>query len=451
MALTPLNSATLHATMSVCPVCLRRVRALYAARGDEVWFVKDCPQHGRFEALVWRGAGSFEAWRQPGAAQLPKAAAMPTARGCPYDCGLCANHRQATCCVLLEVTRRCDLRCPVCFASAGAATDAAGDPTLRTIESWYDMLLERGGPFNIQLSGGEPTQRDDLADVIRLGKRKGFSFFQLNTNGLRIADDPAYLHELARAGLNTVFLQFDGLSAASTLPLRGRDVTSHKLRAIERCEHEGLGVVLVPTLLRGANVGEIGALLDFAAAHMPTVRGVHFQPMSYFGRYDAPPAPDARLTLPDLLAAIEAQTNSRLKAADFAPGGAEHPLCSCHADYEIDGGRWTLVRSTPSCCGSGAVATSDAARKAVAGKWSRPAPPDPAALGDGFDVSALDDFLERRATRTLAISAMAFMDAWTVDLERLERCYINIVSPDGRLLPFCACNLTAMDGTALYR
>ena len=47
-------------------------------------------------------------------------------------------------------------------------------------------LMEHGGPFNLQLSGGEPTVREDLEDILRLGKDLGFTFFQLNTNGIRL-------------------------------------------------------------------------------------------------------------------------------------------------------------------------------------------------------------------------------------------------------------------------
>lgn len=75
----------------------------------------------------------------------------------------------------------------------------------------FDEMMRCGGPFNIQLSGGEPTEREDLPEIIRMGRERGFTFFQLNTNGLRIARDKEYLGCLREAGLDCVFLQFDGL------------------------------------------------------------------------------------------------------------------------------------------------------------------------------------------------------------------------------------------------
>lgn len=448
--MTPQSERLLHETESVCPVCLGRVPARYVAWADgTVWLQKECPRHGRFAVFAWPNAAGFAAWNRQNPAQPPTNPANLPQKGCPYDCGLCGNHRQATCCVLLEVTSRCNLGCPVCFASAGE--DAGTDPPLATIEGWYDMLLRRGGPFNIQLSGGEPTLRDDLAEIIAMGRRKGFGFFQLNTNGLRLAADPAYLQGLVKAGLGTVFLQFDSLQSEATVCLRGRDVVEDKKQAIRNCAAAGVGVVLVPTIKRGCNDGELGALLRFAAAHMPAVRGVHFQPLSYFGRYGSVPGETERVGIAELLQNMEQQTSGDLKAAHFSPGGAEHPLCSFHADYIVQNGHWQHQRSSGNsgCCG--APKTSDAAREAVAVKWAAPPKVPKLRLGSGFDVSALDKFLHQKAAGSLAFSGMVFQDAWTLDLQRLCRCYIHVVSAAGELVPFCAYNLTAADGAPLHR
>lgn len=444
-----MSETCLHETASVCPVCLARIPARYVEREDGVRLEKRCARHGGFSVPVWDDAASFRSWVNRNPPQPPVGAAVPESRGCPYDCGLCENHRQATCCVLLEVTPRCDLGCPVCFADSGAG---GCDVPLETISSWYDMLLEHGGPFNIQLSGGEPTIRDDLREIVAMGRRKGFGFFQLNTNGLRIARDLPYLLGLAEAGLNTVFLQFDGLSPESGAALRGRDVVREKIAAIKNCREAGLGVVLVPTVCRGVNDGELGAILDFAASQMPTVRGVHFQPISFFGRAGGLLPATGRMTIPKLLAEMETQTGGRLKAEDFLPGGAEHALCSFHASYTVEDGAWILQKAADSTCCCGA--TSDAARKKVASQWSAPAESggsDCRGCFDGCELDALDAFLNQRRYETLAISGMAFQDVWTVDLERLCRCYIHVVSPEGTLIPFCAYNLTAEDGAALYR
>lgn len=448
-------------TQSLCPVCLGRIDAAYTERDGAIWLQKTCAEHGFFEAQVWAGdAASFAAWQRQSPAQPPAAPAMAPNRGCPYDCGLCENHAQASCCILLELTARCNLGCPVCFAAAGpgaAGGDEADDPPMEQISGWYDMLMAHGGPFNIQLSGGEPTLRDDLPAIIRLGREKGFTFFQLNTNGLRLAADAAYAQNIAAAGLNTVFLQFDSLNDQSNRALRGRPLLAEKKRAIRHCAAAGLGVVLVPTVAKGVNDGELGTILDFAAQSMPAVRGVHFQPMSFFGRYQAPPAPDAHVTVPALLAALERQTSGRVKASHFTAGGAEHPMCTFHADYAVDGPLW-LAQKQPAagcCCAPKAphIPTSNLARDAVARKWSAPAL-EPAISwdgGDSYKLDALDSFLQQKATQSLAISGMAFQDVWTVDLNRLKRCHVHVVSSQNTLVPFCAWNLTSQSGSPLYR
>ncbi len=304
------------------------------------------------------------------------------------------------------------------------------------------MLLAAGGPFNIQLSGGEPTLRDDLENIIKLGLSKGFDFFQLNTNGLRLAREAGYAERLREAGLNTVFLQFDGLSDRTYETLRGRPLLKEKLAAIRRCGAAGLGVVLVPTVAPGVNDHEIGGILRFALKRLPEVRGVHFQPLSRFGRCSLP-LPEKRITIPSMLRAIEEQTGGLMRAADFAGGGTENPYCSFHASYmrQPSGVLKPLARRE-SCCRTG----SGQARKRVARQWSGAAKIKVRAAGGGFD-----EFLIEARNNTIAVSGMLFQDAYTLDLDRLRRCYICEFDPRYGLVPFCAYNLTAAGGRPLYR
>lgn len=353
---------------------------------------------------------------------------------------------QETCCVLLELTQKCNLGCPTCFASSGG--DNVGDgPDLTTISGWYNMLMENGGPFNIQLSGGEPTVRMICPKSFVSGGKKGFSFFQLNTNGLRIANEMGYIEKLVDAGLSTVFLQFDGFSEKANIALRGRNVIKDKIRAVKRCAEAHVGVVLVPTVMRGANDDELGDILRFAAENMPIVRGVHFQPISLFGRYSAEGT--ARITLPELFERIEEQTNGVIAKTDFLPSNAEHPLCGFHADYTVKGGNWKLLRSGGNGCSCGVP--SSQAREVVARRWKAPEKIVPQEQISELDVSSLDSFLIERQNTTLAISGMAFQDAYTMDLYRLRRCYIHVVSQEGKLIPFCSYNLSSLSGKTLYR
>lgn len=430
-------------TTSVCPVCLRPISAEKVVGEDGcIYLEKACPEHGKWRTLIWEdSAESYAAWAARDCHTPP---ALPFAKqaqkGCPNDCGLCSNHKQATCCVLLELTNRCNLTCPVCFASAGAGKEQ--DLSLEEIARQYDHLMAHGGPYNIQLSGGEPTMRDDLADIIALGREKGFTFFQLNTNGVRLAEEAGYADELAAAGVSTVFLQFDGLDDDIYRVLRGRALKNLKLQAIENCSRAGLPVVLVPTVAKGVNDHALGEIIRFALEHAPHVRGVHIQPMSFFGRNSMDPN-QGRLTIPAVLKCIEAQTQGMMKADDFSGGGAESPYCSFHASYTRKGTGVKAMPKREGCC----CCQSSETRDTVAQQWSGKA----SCCDNDSDTASLDAFLQQTVENTFTVSGMVFQDAWNLDLERLQRCYICEVDSAYGMVPFCAYNLTNLEGKALYR
>ena len=454
-----MEQARPEATESVCPVCLRKIPAQRVLQGDEVFQVKECREHGPFKTLIWRGEPALAGWRRPKSPVHPEIRYGRVEKGCPYDCGLCSAHEQVPCSVLLEVTERCNLQCAVCFADAGPKETA--DPSLAELSRRLARALPAAGPCNLQLSGGEPTLRDDLQEIVATARRTGFPFVQLNTNGLRLAADAGYAKRLQEAGLASVFLQFDGVDDAIYRTLRGRELLAQKLRAVRHAGEAGLGVVLVPTLVPGVNTGAIGAIVRQALDLAPVVRGIHFQPVSYFGRFSEPARAGERFTLPELMRSLEAQTGGLLKLADFSPPGGEHAHCSFHASYlySADGQLRPLggTDSGDCCagdCGNDGIAATVAS---VARRWRLPPTafmadagncPQPMRAEGPLD---LDVFLREAASRTFTLSAMAFQDADNLDLERLRGCCISVISPAGNLVPFCAYNLTSRAGRSLYR
>lgn len=436
----------LSATEALCPVCLKRLPALRVLRGNAVWLTRVCPEHGQAQAVIWRGEPNFESWKRPKSPSAPPVALTPVHQGCPFDCGLCPEHGQHTCTAVVEVTGRCDLRCPVCYASSGTA--APPDPQLSALAENLAHLRRVSGACNVQLSGGEPTQREDLPEIIAAAARLGFGLVQLNTNGLRLGSDPGYAHTLARAGLQSVFLQFDGPDQACRT-LRGRPLLAGKLKAMDACESAGLGVVLVPTLLRGVNDHALGDIVRLAISRSPAVRGVHFQPASGFGRFPGALDDRQRLTLPEVLALLVEQSGGMLRAQDFHPPCCEHERCSFSARFVVEGGGLTPLPEG-GCCEPAPLVAQEGARRAkssVAGQWTAPAATISAPPRDDFER-----FLAQRgAHKRLSISCMAFQDAGTLDMERVCGCCIHTLAPDGRLIPFCLFNLTAQDGAPLYR
>jgi uncharacterized radical SAM superfamily Fe-S cluster-containing enzyme len=457
-------------TESLCPVCLRRIKATRLLRDDEVFLVKECGDHGSFRTVIWRGEPSMAEWRRPKDPVHPDLCYGTVQNGCPFDCGLCDAHEQLPCSVLLEVTDRCNLHCAVCFADSGRGE--AEDPPLTDISRLLERAMAAVGPCNLQLSGGEPTLRDDLPEIVEVSRRIGYSFIQVNTNGLRLAADIGYGRRLRAAGLSSVFLQFDGVDDEIYRSLRGRALLDLKLRAVENCGETGLGVVLVPTLVRGVNTDSIGAIVRQALRLAPVVRGIHFQPVSYFGRFPEQRGDEGRFTLPELMRCLEEQTGGLVRVGDFSPPGCEHAHCSFHATYmhSAEGDLRPIgAANRDSCCsadiGAGGVRKTV---ETVSRRWTLPsaAPffcrsPLPAETaccsGGGPDATRveglidLDLFLREAAIRSFTISAMAFQDADNLDLERLRGCCISVVSADGRLVPFCAYNLTSREGRSLYR
>jgi uncharacterized radical SAM superfamily Fe-S cluster-containing enzyme len=437
-------------------------------KGDAVYLVKTCPRHGLFETPVWRGSPVFDQWRREKISTRAPVLFKDADSGCPYDCGLCPGHRQRSCTVIIEVTQRCDLSCPVCYAGAPSKVP---DPSAAAISQLFCRAAKAGPGSNIQLSGGEPTLRDDLPDLVAMGRNAGFDFIQINTNGLRLGRDPSFVKALKQAGLASVFMQFDGIGDDVHRRLRGRDLKAAKCAAIETCGQHGIGVVLVPTLVPGVNTHCIGDILDAALSWAPVVRGVHFQPISYFGRYGDTPNGAGRITLPEVMRAIEAQSCGRFQTAHLGPPGCENALCSFNGRFlQLADG--TIVPLKPSgleaCC-TPVKAEEGAARAmaAVARQWNGPQGASVETVshdrsgcrtdahtpvrGDAAAPMSLDAFIDRARSHTFSISAMAFQDAWTIALDRVRDCCIHVMAPNGNLVPFCLYNLTAVNGRRLYR
>lgn len=301
-------------TESLCPHCLKRIPARRIVQGNAVYLDKACPDHGPLDpTIIWKNDTiPYHDWRRPGAETI----ASPS---CDLDCGICGSHLQSTCSVVLEVTARCDLSCPICFAGSGRK--CAADPDLHALSRMLKTVLDSSGACPVQLSGGEPTMRDDLPEIVALARKLGFDHIQINTNGIRLGQDPDFGRRLKDAGATTVFLQLDTLSEDVCKTIRGAGLVDIKKEAIARCADLRIGVILVPTILRGVNDREIGDLIRFATQWIPTVKGVHFQPMAYLGRYPASPCNENRILIPDILAAIEIQTSGELSAENFIPPG----------------------------------------------------------------------------------------------------------------------------------
>jgi uncharacterized radical SAM superfamily Fe-S cluster-containing enzyme len=454
----PVRNDVFHEiTRSLCPECRRVIDAQTLIRDGAVYLRKRCPEHGWHEALVSSDAdwylGSLK-YNKPGA--IPYDFATAADLGCPFDCGLCPEHQQHTCVGIVEITSRCNLGCPVCFADA----DSGYDLSLTQVEAMLDRFLEtEGQPEVVQISGGEPTVHPKVLDVLAAAQERGIRHVMLNTNGLRLAQEPDFVRQVARYQ-PTVYLQFDSLTAATHQALRGRDLRAVKQQALDNLAEVGLYAVLVATVVRGVNEGEIGDVLRSGLEH-PAVLGVSYQPVTFAGRCVEHEDPLDRVTLTDVLHALEVQTEGLFQVTDFRPVPCPYPTCTaCTYAYVDDGqacpeqGRRVIPiprllnvddyldlvanRTVPDVSAElqpvlealwsmaavmGTDETTDALTCAAC-NISLPLPSDPQLLRDHFFM----------------VQVHGFMDEHTFDVKRLIKCCIHELLPDGRAVPFCAYN-----------
>ena len=271
-------------TTSLCETCLRLVPAKILIEGDDVFYLKRCPDHGAQKTLIATDAAYFKSCKdylKPG--DLPLKFQSRTHYGCPYDCGLCPDHEQHSCLALIEINEECNLTCPVCFADSSPARSK--NRTLAEIDAMLETLVaSEGQPDLVQISGGEPTIHPQILDILKLAKSKPIRHIMLNTNGVRIARDKEFVAALAdlKPGFE-VYLQFDSLERGALENLRGADLRRVREDALANLERAGISTTLVCVVKKGVNDHEIGAIVRHALKYS-CVRGVTFQPVQDAGR-----------------------------------------------------------------------------------------------------------------------------------------------------------------------
>ena len=440
-------------TNTLCPVCMKTIKAEKIAEDDVVYIVKTCPEHGSWKVKIWNGVEHYKYLYEFAAVpKTPEKFAVPQIKDCPHDCGLCNQHMQHSCLNVVEVTNHCNLNCPICFATAnGCGYDY--HPDMETIRGMSQTVVAYvKSPRCIQLSGGEPTVRDDLPEIVRMAKEMGIEHVEVNTNAVRIAKDIEYLRALKEAGVDDFYMQFDGTKDDIYLQTRGKSLFELKEQAIANCAEVGIGITLVVTVSPNINLDHVGEIIKYAATKVPTVKGVHFQPISYFGRYPVDPENNDRVTIPELAQAIEKQTKGMLKADNFIPTSCSNVHCDMkslsvvlpdHSLFPLT----TMALGPPKKTDD----VADKTRGEVSQFWRFIEN-----SMDGEDENRSDDgswrtFVSRAKTHYLTVSAMAFQDVWTGETDRWERCCIHVVTLDGRLIPFCLFNVTNNEGETLYR
>ena len=438
-------------TTSICPECLEKISADVVEKDNKVFMLKTCKSHGDFSALLASDVRHYYV-------ADPNIEEVACCCGPNQHCGdQVENH---SCNMLIEITQSCNLTCPTCYA--GSSPENKTFMSIEQFEKTIDGLLEmgKGEADLIQLSGGEPTIHPDFFDIVQMAVDKGIKQVYINTNGLLLAKKD-FADRLAKHGPKvSVYLQFDGFKSSTYEQLRGRDLTDIKKRALDNCERLGINTVPIMTLTRGINDDEVGQFLEFARSQVRSVRKVMIQPAMYSGRYDNPLLDD-RLTLADVAKLISEQTDNVFCEDDFSPIPCSDPNCfSMAAAVRTKDGLIPVSRYLPNYStwaeegiSQLIAAVSDAFDSA-------------GSLGDllqkvmassaiaNMDEAGVDRLLELVASlptelgthesedwnSLFAIGIKPFMDAYTYDQDRIDKCCVHIISAEGKPVSFCEYN-----------
>ena len=486
----------LKGTKSLCPECGKTLEAEVYDEDGRVFIKKTCDEHGEFVNTYWSDKELYDRVKKytPSITGVDNPCVEDDAP-CPSNCGLCSKHQTSTVLGLIDVTNRCNLRCPVCFANAAAA-GYLYEPTKEEIRQMLRNLrnLKPHPCPAIQYAGGEPTVRKDIIELIEMAKEEGFTHVQIATNGIRIAKRENLAKEMKEAGLNTVYLSFEGVTPEPYIKNKGRNLLPDKLQAIENCRKAGLGVVLVPTLVKGINDEEVGEIIKFAFDNNDIIYGVNFQPVSFAGRTPSEHVEDQRITIPDFVDIIDKETEGQVPPEAFYPPSFVEPIAefislldgeesakvtlNCHehcgiATYvfreKTEGdGKDKLIPITDfidvdDLCEK----LSEYNEKLKAGKFGSRKRVLAGLTGNltkmihtsrspkGLDIKkillnvfvkgdydALGDF----SKDSMLISCMHFMDPFNFDEQRVKKCVIHYATPDGRIIPFCTFNSMYREG-----
>jgi uncharacterized radical SAM superfamily Fe-S cluster-containing enzyme len=440
---------------SICPDCRKIIDCQIIFRDNRVYMRKACDEHGKFEVEIYSNADDYvyaENFNKPGSKPLHYQ--RDVVDGCPDDCGLCPDHKQHTCIGVIEITDKCNLNCPLCFAQ----TSGSFSLPLEKVKEMVDLYMKcEGKPEVLQISGGEPTVHPDIFKILEYVGEKGIVYPLLNTNGIKLADrefarkiSETMENKVSYKGVPIIYIQFDGFDDDIYRTLRGRPLLDIKMKALENCAEFGMNVTLVPAIVNGVNDHQIGKFVEFMLEN-DNIKMINYQPGSLVGRYELGLENDGRITIPDLLEKIESQTNGLLKKQSFINVPCPYPVCSaCTYLYKqgddvlaltdffdvedyIDG---FINRTMPdeelvpevhealdALLSMSAVAGSEKTGEAICTTC-------------GVAIPNVDKMLDN----INIVSVHHFMDEYNFDLKRCMKCCVTEILPNGDMIPFCVYN-----------
>lgn len=444
-------------TLSLCPECLRRVDAKIVFEDEKVYMLKRCNEHGNSKILIADDIDYYKNIRNYNKpSETPYTFNTKTHYGCPYDCGLCPDHEQHSCLTVVEVTDRCNLTCPTCYA--GSSPTYGRHRKLQEVKDMLDAVVKNEKePDVVQISGGEPTIHPQFWEILDYAKSLPIRHLMLNTNGIKIAKDFEFAKRLKTYTPDfEVYLQFDSFENAVLRELRGADLNDIRQQALENLNAVNLSTTLVITLQKGLNDHEIGKTIEFALKQ-PCVRGVTFQPTQVAGRLENFNPETDRLTLTEVRRKILEQSEV-FNADDLIPVPCNPDALVMGYALKLDGEVFPLTRYiNPNDLLDNSKNTIIYEQdEQLHGKMIE-------LFSTGNSVEKAEENLKSIMCCLPSIDApelgydnlfrviiMQFIDAYNFDVRAIKKSCVHIVDKDNKIIPFETMNLFYRDDKKLH-
>ncbi|AEH61593.1 Radical SAM domain protein [Methanosalsum zhilinae DSM 4017] len=474
---------------SLCPECHFPIDGKLFEEHGKLMVEKTCSEHGSYRDIYWSDADLFHRFDKYSVSGDGLSNPITSDDShCPENCGICSAHRTTTILANIDVTNRCNMKCPVCFSNSNAK-GYLYEPSRDQIRDMLEILRNEKPVrcFSVQFSGGEPTVRSDLPDIVSMARQMGFIQIQIATNGIVLARNLDFAKKLHHAGLDTVYLQFDGVSEEPYLKTRGFNVFPIKEKAIENCRKANIrSIALVPTLAKGVNDHQVGDMIDFASQRLDVVKGINFQPMAFTGRVDQDTRENRRITIPDLIKLVEDQTDGQVNRDAWypvpfvvpisrfislmrntpVPELSCHPHCGTGTYVFVENGKLIPITDFVDVEGMTEFLTEiveenneNNSRLKSASLMAKAAYRIPSFIDQekaprtinvkklftNFFTKGTVDVTKEFHRNALFLGSMHFQDMYNFDIERVQRCGVHYATPDGRLIPFCTYNIFYRD------
>lgn len=444
-------------TLSLCPTCLKRVDAKIVFEGDNVFMLKRCPEHGKSKVLIADDKEYYKNIRNYNKpSETPYKFNTETLYGCPYDCGLCPDHEQHSCLTVIEITDRCNLMCPTCYA--GSSPSYGRHRTLEEVKQMLDtIVVNEKEPDVVQISGGEPTVHPQFFEILEYAKSLPIKHLMVNTNGIKIAQDFEFTKKLKGFSPDfEIYLQFDSFKDSVLESMRGARLQKIRMKALENLNKLNLSTTLVVVLQKGLNDDEIGEIIQYAL-QQKCVRGVTFQPTQIAGRLENFDAQTDRITLTEVRRKILEQSEI-FESDDIIPVPCNPDSLAMGYALKIEGQVFPLTRYI------NPTDLLDNSKNTIIYEQ------DEEVHQQMFDIFSTGTSTDKASSKLhsllcclpsieapnlsydnlFRVIIMQFVDAHNFDVRSIKKSCVHIVNKDNQIIPFETMNLFYRDDKKEY-